>query len=140
VSGAATGPDRATAVFLDGIARGELLARRCPDGHWNEPSAPVCSACGSTGLGWAPASGRATLVSWAVVHDRDGSGAASEVVGIVELAEGPWLWVRVEATDPGRLEVGLPLSVRFAQLAHGAAVPVFSPDPDAGSSPEQTAP
>ena len=45
--------DADTAPFLDGTARGELLLRRCPTGHWSEPSASTCTACGSVELSWA---------------------------------------------------------------------------------------
>ena len=120
--------DVATAAFLDGTARGEFLLRHCNGcDRMSSPQAEQCEFCLSTDLGWVAAQGSATLVSWSISHGRpDAEGRTEQIVlGVVELAEGPWWWTQIIA-DRGRLEVGLPLTVDFA--AHSAeyeTVPFF---------------
>lgn len=122
--------DTDTAPFLDGTARGEFLLRRCPAGHWSEPSAATCTACGSVDLDWAASTGDARLVSWAVTHGRpDGdTPPAQRVLAVVELAEGPWWWTTLVDADPAALTPGTALRVDFARAAEQyEAVPVFRP-------------
>ncbi|MFN2539874.1 MAG: Zn-ribbon domain-containing OB-fold protein [Mycobacteriales bacterium] len=116
--------DAETAEFLDGTARGEFLLRRCPEGHWSEPSAYSCTTCLTPELSWSAAAGEATLVSWVVPHVADGPGAPL-VIGALE--EGPWWWsCLVGDVDPATLAVGLPLVVAFERASEEhEMVPVF---------------
>ena len=121
--------DDATAEFLDAAARGEFLIQRCGAcGRHSGPQAQQCHACGATELSWVPASGRATIVTWAIAHGRpaaDGS-VATTVLAIAELAEGPWWWSQiVEVPDPGQLTAGLPLRISFEQPDGSEPIPVF---------------
>jgi uncharacterized OB-fold protein len=122
--------DEASAPFFDAAASGRLLIRRCADcGHWVAPYTRMgltldrCPRCGSERVDWAPSSGEATLVTWTVVHTRDGP---SPPVGVVELAEGPWMTVRIDA-DPAALAAGMALAVGFDRPGGGEPVPVFRP-------------
>ncbi|MGO8959626.1 MAG: Zn-ribbon domain-containing OB-fold protein [Streptosporangiaceae bacterium] len=110
--------DDATAAFFDGTAAGRFLLRRCPDGHYSEPAAVQCTTCAATELGWEPASGGATLVSWAVVW-----GETPTILVIAELDEGPWWWSQL--TDPvAEPAVGQRLQLAFA-TGEDETVPVF---------------
>ncbi len=118
--------DDATAAFFDGAAAGQFLLRRCPDGHYSEPAAVQCTTCSATDLIWAPASGGATLVSWAVTWTKaDGDEPpARTILVIAELDEGPWWWSQL--ADPvAEPAVGQRLRLAFAQEGD-EAVPVFS--------------
>ena len=121
--------DDRSAPFYDAAARGELLIRRCSAcGHALAPEARTCSGCGGQELGWASASGAATLVSWAVVTSPPLPDFGDQVpfpVGLVELAEGPWLHARIVPGPGVSLHQGMPLRVAFAQPAEGEAYPVF---------------
>lgn len=119
--------DAASAEFFDGTARGELLLRRCTDcGRISAPQARQCPDCAATEFTPAPASGAATLVSWTVPHDREGRPLT--VAALVELAEGPWLRLRLTgvAEPAAELSAGLPLTVSFEAVAGGETVPVVS--------------
>jgi uncharacterized protein len=121
--------DPATAAFFDGTAAGQFLLRRCPAGHFSEPSAAACTTCGSTELGWAPAAGEATLVSWTVVWGRPSGDTEPErtVLVIGELEEGPWWWSQLVGADPASLAVGQRLRIEFRPAAdEHEAVPVFA--------------
>ena len=107
--------DDATAAFFDGTAAGQFLLRRCPAGHYSEPAAVQCTTCGTTELHWEPASGGATLISWAVT--------GGIILVIAELDEGPWWWSQL-AGSGAEPAVGQRLQIAFAQSEH-EAVPVF---------------
>jgi uncharacterized protein len=109
--------DEASEPFFAAAARGELLVRRCPrDGAMLGPQARTCPDCGFSELEWAAASGQGTLISWAVVHQVPVPALAAVVpylTAVVELAEGPWLMVRLVDTDALGLRAGLPVAARF---------------------------
>lgn len=120
--------DAASAGFLDGTARGEFLLRRCERcATVSEPSSQQCPACSSTELAWTPASGAASVVSWAVAHGRsvDGEAPPVTVLVIAELAEGPWWWSQLLDADPADVEIGMPLRIDFVARAGSETVPVF---------------
>lgn len=124
------GRNDASAFFFDGTARRQFLLLRCPHGHWNRPQADRCAECGSGDLQPTPASGRARLLSWAVVHPRprpDGTSEPPSVPGIVELEEGPWWWTRLVGAEPAALADGMAMQVDFETPAGSEAVPVFRP-------------
>jgi uncharacterized OB-fold protein len=129
VTAGLVGRDDTTTAFFDGAAGGQFLIRRCPAGHASRPQARQCSTCARVDLRWEPASGRARLVSWAVVPARGASaGEAPTVPALVELDEGPWWWTAVVGADPESLTEGLRLRVIFEQPEGGEAVPVFEPE------------
>lgn len=114
-----------TEAFFDGTARGEFLLLRCrPAGHMSSPRATRCETCGSTDLVSAPAGGGARLISWVVVHDKEGG---IKVPAVVEFDEGPWWWTVVVDADPDTLVEEQSLRVSFVRPEGSEAVPVFSP-------------
>ena len=124
--------DEASAVFFDAARQGQLLVRQCPVcGRMFPPSQRECPD--GEELGWLPVAGTATLVTWAV---DDGTSTApelanaagdGEVIGIVELTEGPWLNVALPGADPAALREGMAMHVEFLPLGGGEPVPTFVP-------------
>ncbi|WP_307873755.1 MULTISPECIES: OB-fold domain-containing protein [unclassified Frankia] len=119
--------DDASASFFDAAACGQLLVRRCPaSGDVLAPEARTCPSCGSAGLDDVVASGRGTLVSWAVVHQAPVPSLAAAVPYVsvvVELAEGPWLLARLVESDASGLRAGTEVEVRFVRSGEPLAVP-----------------
>lgn len=113
--------DDATVEFFDGTAAGVYLIRRCePHGHASKPQAVQCPVCRSEELRWEPSSGRARLVSWAVLP-------TPSVVAIAELEEGPWMWAALVCDDPGVLREGMELRIGFERPPGSEAIPVLVP-------------
>jgi hypothetical protein len=122
--------DGKSAPFFDAAARGRVAIRRCSScGRHSPPEAVACAHCGGLDLTWAESDGPARLVSWTVVHRAPNPVFAELVpytVGIVELAEGPWLYARIADDEPSTLHAGLPLHAEFEPAAEGAeSYPVF---------------
>ena len=114
-----------TEAFFDASAEGKFLLLRCaPHGHISRPQSRICPECGSEELEPHFSTGRATLVSWAVVPSRR-EGGETVVPAIGELEEGPWWWSQVVDTDPGSLRAGMRLRVGFRRPEGSEAVPVF---------------
>lgn len=117
--------DSKSAEFFEAAARDELMIKRCDRCEAAlSPEAAVCTTCGHTALTWTAASGVGTLVTWTVVHRAPNAAFADLVpytVGVVELAEGPWLYARVD----GDLAVGQPLRVEFVHTAEVESYPMF---------------
>lgn len=119
--------DDATAEFFDGAAAGQFLLRQCAEGHFSEPAAAACTTCGRTELDGVPASGGATLVSWAVAHGRPAGDEPPPrtVLAIGELDEGPWWWAQLEGSDDGPA-MGQRLRLEFRRAdGEYETVPVF---------------
>jgi uncharacterized protein len=121
-------PDEASAPFFAGAARGELMLQRCGSCRtfmW--PVKPRCVECFSGEVEWAPASGRATLYSFAVVHQRYPGFDEPYVVATVETPEGVRFNTSIAGADPGDLEIGMALEVVFESVADDVVVPKFRP-------------
>ncbi|GAA2891826.1 hypothetical protein GCM10010472_57920 [Pseudonocardia halophobica] len=115
--------DAATAEFFDGTARGELLLRRCHDGHLSSPYATACETCAAADLTATPAKGGGTVVSHAAAHRRDGT---TLPLVIVELDEGPWWWSCVVGAEPHEVTTGARVRLHHERADGGSeAVPVF---------------
>lgn len=127
-----TGPeavrDDRSAAFYDAAARDQLLIRRCAScDKALAPEARTCTGCGERELMWMTASGTAMLISWATVHHPPLPAFGDQVpfpIGLVELAEGPWLHARIVPGDEP-LRAGLRLCAEFVHPEEGESYPVF---------------
>jgi uncharacterized OB-fold protein len=121
-------PDEASAPFFEGAARGELVLQRCGScGAFMWPVKPRCVECFSGDLGWEPASGRAELYSFAVVHQRYPGFDEPYVLATVETSEGVRFNTSVVGVEAGELEIGMPLEVVFERVSDDVVVPKFKP-------------
>jgi len=131
-------PDAASAPFFDGALRGQLMLLRCrrcatfmtPTAHLRTPLRRRCVSCLAADLDWTPASGRATLYSFALMHQLYDEAFAADIpynIAIVETAEGVRLTSQVVDCDNDRLRIGMPLEVTFERLSADVAVPKFRP-------------
>ncbi|NMN98403.1 Zn-ribbon domain-containing OB-fold protein [Antrihabitans stalactiti] len=122
--------DGASAPFFDAARREELHIQRCDEcGHVFSLDARACSECGGVALHWIRASGRGSVVTWTVVHRPPHPSFADLVpytVGIVELAEGPWMYARL-LTAPESLSPGAAVHVQFLHDEGDESIPAFRP-------------
>ena len=129
-------PDEASRPFFDGARRGVLLLRRCcacgtfmlPTGGLGTPLRPRCIGCFSADLEWAPAGGRGTLYSFALMHQVYDPAFADEVpynIAVVELDEGVRMTTNVVGCANAELWIGMPLEVTFEHVSEAVAIPKF---------------
>ena len=129
-------PDEASRPFFDGARRGVLMLRRCqdcgtfmsPTGGIGTPLRPRCVSCFSADLEWAPAGGRATLYSFALMHQVYDPAFADEVpynIAVVELDEGVRMTTNVVGCANEELLIGMSLEVTFERVSEEVAIPKF---------------
>jgi uncharacterized OB-fold protein len=121
--------DGRTDPFFDGTAAGRLVVRRCEAcDRWFAPDASGCPGCGEEDLGWAEASGAATLVTWTILPKEPPA-----FLALVELAEGPWLHARLDGVERADLREGLAVRAAFEHPDEGESYVLFRPWTERGS-------
>ena len=129
-------PDEESRPFFAAASQGVLLVRRCddcgtfmaPTGGIGTPLRPRCVRCFSAALAWAPAVGRGTLYSFALMHQVYDPAFAHEVpynIAVVELDEGVRLTTNVVGCANAELWIGMPLEVTFEHVSDEVAIPKF---------------
>ncbi|MEV7319453.1 Zn-ribbon domain-containing OB-fold protein [Streptomyces sp. NPDC093970] len=117
-------PDAFTRPYWEAAARGRLLLRRCGScGRDHHYPREFCPHCWSEDVTWVPASGRAVLYTWSVVHRNDlppFGDRVPYVAAVVDLAEGPRMMTELVDTPAPR--AGMELEAVFR-----SGVPVFRP-------------
>ena len=101
--------------FWEACRRGELHHPHCPAcGRAFLPPGPVCPYCFGTGVAWRRASGRGTVSSFVVVHQKWFAAFADDIpynAAQVELEEGPRLTASLVGIDNEAIAVGLEVEV-----------------------------
>ncbi len=125
-------------AYCDGLARGELMARRCLRcAKVTFPPAGTCEHCGSFMVEWAALSGKGTLLFAA--HDER---IAPNVYGHVRLAEGVVVQALVIATavTPGVLRAlsehgSIPVVATVMRTDDDRPILAFAPLPASRGEP-----
>jgi uncharacterized protein len=110
-------PTPETQFFWDKARAHELWLPMCVDSRRHFFPPRLFSPFTGGAVEWRPASGRARLVSFVIVH-RAAPGFEAEVpyiVALAELEEGPRMLTNLPGapTDPSALNIGAPLTVTF---------------------------
>ena len=108
-------PDEASRPFWDGTLQSKLVLMRCTDcGTWRLPSRRHCDECLSENVEWKQASGRGTVRTFGIMHQRYHPAFAAELpynLAIVELEEGPRFPTNIVGTPNEEITVGMPVEV-----------------------------
>ncbi|MBI2723962.1 MAG: Zn-ribbon domain-containing OB-fold protein [Chloroflexi bacterium] len=122
--------DEESREFFDGARNHKLMLMRCRDcGAWRLPSRPRCPDCWSTSTEWAPASGRATLYSFGLMHQKF-PGFEDRVpyqYAIVQLDEGPRIVANVVDVADADLRCEMPLVAVFDDVSDDTTLVRFRP-------------
>lgn len=104
-----------------------MLMRCAECGAWRLPARAHCDSCLSDSFTWEQASGRGTVRTFGVMHQRYHPGFETPYdVTIVELEEGPRLPTNLVGIEPGKIHVGMPVVVEFDKH-DDVALPRFRP-------------
>ncbi|MGW6564495.1 Zn-ribbon domain-containing OB-fold protein [Streptomyces sp. NPDC054975] len=120
--------DAFTRPFWEAASEGRLLLRRCAScARAHHYPREFCPHCWSEDVTWEPASGRATLYTWSVVHRNDlppFGDRVPYVAAVVDLAEGPRMMTQLVDVPEADLRIGMPLRLTFRPEGD-VQVPVF---------------
>lgn len=123
--------DELTRPFWEAAREQRLIVQKCGAcGYYNHPPRSFCDACLSQQLTFAPVSGRGTIYTFTVMHQRDVAGFEEEAPFInivVELAEQPRLLMvsNMAVAERERVRIGAPVEVRFEDRGDGVLIPQF---------------
>ncbi len=121
-------PDEVTRPFWDACRHRQLRFQRCGVcGHRWLPASVVCPRCWSATTEWIPASGNATVFSFAGyrrAYHPAFEALLPYVVAVIELAEGPRLISNVIDAVPEDIRVGMNVQLDFIEVG-GTPLPVF---------------
>ncbi|MDP9235985.1 MAG: Zn-ribbon domain-containing OB-fold protein [Chloroflexota bacterium] len=118
--------------FYDGARRHELMLMRCRScGAHRLPSRPRCPDCWSTETEWVRASGRGSLYSFGVMHQKfpGFEGETPYQYAIVELEEGPRIVSDVVGVPPADVRVDMPLEALFDDVSDDTTLVRFTRRP-----------
>jgi uncharacterized OB-fold protein len=121
--------DEESREFYEGARRHELMLMRCKScGAWRLPSRPRCPDCWSTDTEWARASGRGTLHSFGIMHQKfpGFEDAVPFNFATVELEEGPRIVSNVVGVPDAELRCDMPLQAVFDDVAEDATLVRFT--------------
>jgi uncharacterized OB-fold protein len=131
-------PDERSRPFFDGAKAGELRILRCADcGTWMWPTShigpvgvhPRCHSCFSPAIEWQAVSGRGTVYSYAIMHQRY-PGFEDDVpynIALVELEQGVRGLTSLVDVANDEIEIGMAVEVTFEDASADVALPKFRP-------------
>jgi uncharacterized OB-fold protein len=123
--------DELSSPFWQAAKERRLVIQRCAScGYYNHPPRLFCDACLAQELRFEPVSGRGTVYTFTVMHQRDVAGFEDEAPFInivVELAEQPQLLMvsNLPIADRAKVSIGAAVEVDFEDRGEGVVVPQF---------------
>jgi uncharacterized OB-fold protein len=111
-----------TRPFWDAAREGRLAIQRCADcRYYNHPPKDACDNCLSTNLTFEDVSGRGSVWSWTVMHQKSVAGfedAVPYLTALVELDEQPMLLLvtNLPGVTLGAFKIGDRVHVTFEPL------------------------
>jgi len=102
--------------FYQFAKEGKLMAAKCKKcGSLLLPPRPVCPNCLSEDFEWVKLEGKGKLLTYTVIHvaPPQFQSMTPYTVGIVKLEDGPSLPGMIRNIEPGKIKVGMNLTVDF---------------------------
>ena len=118
---------RSSTPFWDGVKEGKLLLQKCKScGSFLNPPRPMCPQCQSVEQEWVPPTGKGKIYSWVTYQESPHPAfKAPYSVALIELEEGVRLVSNMVDTKPEEFEIGMPVEVRFENVAEDLILPKF---------------
>jgi uncharacterized OB-fold protein len=117
--------------YFEGAKKGELRVQRCEScGHLWFPPSTHCPSCLSREYQWFPVSGRGTVWSWVVFHQKYFKAFANELpynCAMVKLEEGPMMMSNIVGVSNDEIRCDMPVKVVFEDATDEIAVAKFQP-------------
>lgn len=124
-------PDELSAPYWAAAAQHRLVLQRCTRSRrFVHPPAALCPCCGASDLAFEEVSGRGTIYSFVVMHDRRVAGFEDRTPYVnvwVEPQEQPGLLLlgNLVGSPPESAAIGAAVTVTFEDIAEGVSLPQF---------------
>ncbi|HQV56652.1 MAG TPA: OB-fold domain-containing protein [Ilumatobacteraceae bacterium] len=123
-------PDDLDEPFWRGCRNRQFLIQRCGECQRAYWPASSCIDHGSAAMAWEPASGRATVHTYTIVHHAYIPELAERVpyvLAVVKLEEGPFFHTNIVGCSVDQVAVDQPVEVIFEQVRDDVVLPMFIP-------------
>jgi uncharacterized protein len=121
--------DDVSGPFFEGARRQVLMIQQCTSCSTAQvPGRYVCDECLSDELEWIEASGRGTVFTFVIVHQKYHPAFLDEIpynVALIELEEGPRLTSNIVGIPNEAIYVGMPVQVTFEDGSGSVPLPKF---------------
>jgi uncharacterized OB-fold protein len=122
--------NQVTAQFWEAARQRRFTIPRCSAcGRFHMPPAPLCPYCRWETISFPTLSGRGTIYSFTIIHPSPKVTPTPplDIIGLVEIAEadGCRLFTRFVDVSAGDVAIGMPVEVRWQEVANGWLVPRF---------------
>ena len=117
--------------FWEAAQRQQLVVQRCHECHYfNHPPRTVCDACQSQQLAFEPVSGKGSIYSFSVMHQKNIAGFENQIPYlniIVELDEQPRLFMvaNLPGSERDKIKIGGRVEVYFEKVNEEISLPQF---------------
>ncbi len=124
-------PDEVSAPFWAAAQNRQLAIQHCTScGYYNHPPRAVCDACLSQDLSFTSVSGRGSIYSFTIMHQKDVAGFEHDAPFInivVELDIQPMLLMvsNLPLAERERVKIGVAVEVYFDDRGDNVMVPQF---------------
>ncbi len=122
--------DELTEPFFAAGEDGRLLLATCDAcDEMRLPTAPSCPTCLAEGFEWQEVSGRGSVYTFAIMHQRYHPAWEPDLpynIAVVELEEGPRMPANIIGVENADIAVGMPVEVVWEREGD-APVPRFRP-------------
>lgn len=121
--------ERSEPFFRAGMSNEFVLMKCSSCNAYRLPAFGNCDSCLSPDYTWEPGSGKGTVRTFAIMHQRYHPGFAPELpynIAIVELEEGPRVTTNLVDVANDAITVGMPVVVAWEQH-DDVAIPKFRP-------------
>ena len=117
--------------FWEAAQRRQLVVQRCREcRYFHHPPRTVCDACQSQQLAFEPVSGKGSIYSFSVMHQKNIAGFEEQIPYLnilVELDEQPRLFMvaNLPGSERDKVKIGGRVEVYFEQIDKEIALPQF---------------
>ena len=122
--------DERSKPFFEAGMKDEFVLVKCSScGEFRLPAFASCPTCLSPDYTWEPASGKGTVRTFGIMHQRYHPGFEAELpynIVVVELEEGPRVTSNMVEVENDAISVGMAVEVAWEQH-DDVAIPKFRP-------------
>ena len=123
--------DETSQPYWDAAKRHQLVCQQCSQcGEFMFPPTTVCERCLSSDLNWTPISGKGTVWSFILMHQKYYESFADEIpynVAVIRSSEGPKFVTNLVDIDNEHIKVDMPVEITFEDVDEDLTIPKWRP-------------